>query len=249
MPFSSTLKSGGVSRTLVSSIHHKSLVRRIVSESRGSGRGATTAYQALLLRNLARRHIYWNYPQPFGISDVTAEDSIDLDEAAVYVETTNRKGGKAYIGVRVREEGPYNHSEKFTITLGISGAAAGERWMEFEQKSGTTAIDTYNFVHRIIDDIGPGTPARRRCFHMDNLLAHRNPAVLWLIVASGHRFAFRAPYYAVDGSVEYVFNTIQHDLTLALGAVKNANDLRDEVFPILGNINDFVNYFHNVGIL
>ena len=46
----------------------------------------------------------------------------------------------------MREEGPYNHSEKFTLTMAISGDANGERWYEFERKTGTTVFDTYNFI-------------------------------------------------------------------------------------------------------
>ena len=41
------------------------------------------------------------------------------------METENRKDGKTYIGLRVREEGSYNHSEKWTLTMGISGDVNG----------------------------------------------------------------------------------------------------------------------------
>ena len=57
--------------------------------------------------------------------------------------------------------------------MAMSGDEDGDRWIEFEQKSGTTVIDTYEFVQRIITDIGPGTPQHRRLFAVDNLLAHK----------------------------------------------------------------------------
>ena len=41
------------------------------------------------------------------------------------METANRKEGKTCIGLRVRKEGPYNHSEKWTLTIGISGDVNG----------------------------------------------------------------------------------------------------------------------------
>ena len=210
-------------------------------------RGSTTAYQALLPRNVARRWAYWNLPYPFGIADIPKDDWIDFDEAAIFVETANRKIGKMRIGQRVREEGPYNHTEKFTLTFAISGDVNGERWVDFDWRSGTSINDTYEFILRILESIGPGTPERRRCFTMDNLLSHVNPAVLNLIVAWGHRYVLRAPYYPVDGAVEYVFNTIQHELTIRLPLIKDSYDLRREINNIIANIDNFVRYFLNVG--
>ena len=77
--------------------------------------------------------MYWNCDYPAGIRNIPKRDWIDLDEAGVFVETANRKSGKAYFGFRVREEGPYNHSEKWTITMAISGDLDGDRWLDFEK--------------------------------------------------------------------------------------------------------------------
>ena len=83
---------------------------------------------------------------------------------------------------------------------------------------------------------------------MDNLLAHKNPAVIGLVIASGHRFCLRAPYYPVDGAIEYVFNTIQRDLEVKLPSIKNSNDLRNEVFNTVGAMINFVLYFNILGM-
>ena len=48
---------------------------------------------------------------------------------------------------------------------------------------------------------------------MDNLVTHKHPAVLYAIFAARHRVVFRAPYYLVDRAIEYVFNSIHHQLT------------------------------------
>jgi hypothetical protein len=90
------------------------------------------------------------------------------------VETANRKSGKAVIGIRVQEGGPYNHSKKFTLTIAISGGLDGRRWLDFERKSGTTVKEFYDFVLRILTSIGHATPNSQRLFTMDNLLAHKN---------------------------------------------------------------------------
>ena len=64
---------------------------------------------------------------------------------------------------------------------------------------------------------------------MDNLLSHRNRAVIALILEWGYEFCFCAPYYLVDSAIEYVFNTIEHDLMIKLLDIINGEDLRNEV--------------------
>ena len=209
-------------------------------------RGSTTAYQALLPRVLALRWTYWHLPYPFGIANIPKDDWIDIDEAGIFVETANRPSGKTYIGLRVREEGPYNHSEKYTLSMAIAGDINGDRWVDFDQRAGTTVRNFYDFILRILETIRRGTAQRRRMFTMDNLIAHKNPVILQLIYAWGHRIAFRAPYYPVDGAIEYVFNTLQQDLTIRLHAIKNGDDLHREVMDSIGAMPNFVNYFLNI---
>ena len=202
----------------------------------------------MLLRiDIIKRDIYWNSNYPAGIADIPARDMIDIDEAGIFLETVARKIGKAFIGSRVREEGPYGHSEKYTLTMAISGDQNGERWVDFARKAGTTAIDFYDYIMTIINDIGPGTAVRRRCFTFDNLTAHHNPAVVWAILAAGHRIAFRAPYYPVDGAIEYVFNSIQQQLTYRMHEITDYAELEQAVQDIIGGMVDFRNYFFNVG--
>ena len=103
-------------------------------------RGSTTARQALLPINIIKRDIYWNENYPAGVADIPARDIIDIDEAGIFLETAARKIGKISIGSRVREEGPYGHSVKYTLTMAIGGDHIGERWVDFSQKAGTTAV-------------------------------------------------------------------------------------------------------------
>ena len=119
--------------------------------------------------------------------------------------------------------------------------------MSFEQRAGPSALDFLEFVERILGDIGPGTAQRRRCFTFDNLTAHTNQAVVYAILAAGHRVVFRAPYYPVDGAIEYVFNSIQQQLTYRVHDILTEVDLEDGVRAIIGAMINFVNYFYNVG--
>ena len=59
---------------------------------------------------------------------------------------------------------------------------------------------------------------------MDNLNIHHNPILLDRIVERGHRYLFRAPYWSVDGPMEYVFNTIH---VFLLEYFRNVTDLDD----------------------
>jgi hypothetical protein len=101
--------------------------------------GSTTAFQASLPINLIRRHSLWNDPYPFGINGTSQSQIIVWDEAAVFVETTYRSYGKRFINRRVREEGPYNHSEKFTLTAAIKGGPVGGCWIDVSLRAGTAA--------------------------------------------------------------------------------------------------------------
>jgi hypothetical protein len=212
-------------------------------------RSSTTAYQARLRRNIQKRANFWLLPYPFGISNIRAEDMIDFDEAAFYLTTANRSSGKAYINCRVREHGPYGHSERYNMLLAVSGGQDGLRWLEFT-KENANLLTVSDFIERILNEIGDADPENgipRRCFTMDNLVVHHHQIIAQMIFARGHRLAFRAPYYPVDGPIEYVFNTIQQALTQRLYLIVTHQHLYNHVHAIVGSIVNFAPYFHNVG--
>ena len=82
---------------------------------------------------------------------------------------------------------------------------------------------------------------------MDNLTAHKHPMVLQLITAHGHRYLFRAPYYPVDGPVEYVFDYIENSLRIEMHNIYTIQDVRDKIIDIFNGIDSFAPYFHHVG--
>ena len=151
---------------------------------------------------------------PLGIANIRRQDLIDCDQAGIFLETSNRSAGKAHKTVRVVSRGPYSKTQKWNIMMGVSGEEAqgqvpSRRWRTRWVEGGTTVGRVLEFINIVIADIGQGTPQRRYCFLMDNLAAHHNAAVAALIHGNGHRLVFRAPYYAVDSPIEYVFNTLQ----------------------------------------
>jgi len=112
---------------------------------------------------------------------------------------------------------------------------------------GTTGDRMVSFLSMILEQIGPGTNERRYCFIMDNLSSHHDIQMSLLIFMAGHRLVFRAPYYPIDGPIEYVFNTIQGSLGIHMANILDGPSLRDEVIALIGNIETFEPYFINCG--
>ena len=104
-----------------------------------------------------------------------------------------------------------------------------------------------SFVKHIINDIGPGTPARRRCFTTDNLSSHHSIQMGTIIINAGHRLVFRAPYYPVDGPIKYVFNTVQAALRINNRLISNGPSLVDELQNCIVDIDIFAPYFIHCG--
>ena len=209
-------------------------------------KGSTTANQAFTFRNRYKRYRYWTMNYPNGIADIRRDDMIDVDEAGIKLEHANRRMGKAALSGRVRQRGNYGHGENHTLKMAISGDPEGRCWVRFDT-AGTDAISFAAFIESILELLPPGTPGNRKCFIMDNLLAHHNPLTLNAILAAGHRFVFRAPYYPVDGPIEYVFNTIEMALSYKMYDISSPAELRQQLFAIIRGIPEFVNYFANVG--
>ncbi|KAJ1440855.1 hypothetical protein B484DRAFT_466010 [Ochromonadaceae sp. CCMP2298] len=87
-------------------------------------RASTTAYQAFSPRNLARRRLFWSHGPPVGIAGVPIAQLIDMDECAFQLSTANRYWGTAYTGVRIRDDGHYPHSQKWTLMLAVDAAGS-----------------------------------------------------------------------------------------------------------------------------
>ena len=140
--------------------------------------GSTTAFQAYTPRNLKIRRNYWTAEFPFGMVGIRRRDLIDIDEFGAFVEMPNRTSGKARVGRRVREIGPYNHSSRLNVMMAISGEEAtadrvAPRWLMMWTEGGTDVDRFLVFMQQILAEIGVGTPGNRKCFTMDNLISHK----------------------------------------------------------------------------
>ena len=70
-----------------------------------------------------------------------------------------------------------------------------------------------------------------------------------VIYQAGHRVVPRAPYWPVDGAIEYVFNTLQVLLCVNLREIKDNDDLINHIQNIIANFERFTEYFHHVGFI
>ena len=129
-------------------------------------------------------------PYPFGIANIRRQDMIDLDESGIFLETADMKIGKALFGRRVRQMGNYGHGKRINFLFAISGSPQGERWMDLWDDGGLDLARFLLFLERILNDIGPGTPQRRRCFTIDNCSTHMSALVSQLIMMRGHCLVF-----------------------------------------------------------
>jgi len=217
-------------------------------------RGSTTAYQALLPVNIRKRWAYWNFSYPMGITDCSRLRMIDLDECGIFVEMANRTRGREYVGIRVKEPGPYSKTEKGSLLLAICGEdgsanQSSKRWSMLWAEGGTTVERMIEFIQFILNDIGHATPGNIFCFTMDNLNSHHHPAVLALILQYGRRLSFRALYYAVDGVIEYVFNSLQSLIRQQLYLVTDGPTMIAAINNLIAGMDDFSSYFENIEFL
>jgi hypothetical protein len=65
--------------------------------------------------------------------------------------------------------------------------------------------------------------------------------------AAGRRLAFRAPYYPVDGPIEFVFNTIQGMLRLQMNQINDEASLTHQLVAAINGIPTFAPYIIHCG--
>ena len=211
-------------------------------------RASTTADKAHTLENLERRRQYWKEPYPLGMVAVDIDKLIDIDEAAFKLEATNRDFGYAVREQRCSDTGVYGRGEKVTLLMGIcSDRNVARQWFECWEHGGTTIDRFSDFIELILDDLRQNFNGQKFVFTMDNLNVHKNPRVVAMIAAEGHGLVFRAPYWPVDGAIEYVFNTIHTHLMEYYNRIRSLDELKNRLILIIGQMQNFHRYFHHVG--
>ncbi len=104
----------------------------------------------------------------------------------------------------------------------------------------------YTFIESVIDQLAIYLPDCSFCCTMDNLNIYHNPVLLHMIASEGHRYLFTAPYWSVDGPMEYVFNTIHTLLLQYFGTIDNLAVLGNCINTMIAQLTNFKNYFLHV---
>jgi hypothetical protein len=212
---------------------------------------STTSDCAYFEANLFKRQQYWHAQFPDGLQGESTRDIIDLDESNYKLETQNRKFGKVMREKRCDARGKYKNGEgSVSLLLAISGDEQAGQSFSFHRcftEGGTDLYRFFNYMTELCDWLDDNRPGRSFLFTMDNLNLHRHPIVSNLIYGRGHRVVFRAPYWSCDGSIEYVFNTVQTRLQMDVHGVDTVFDLVNKINTIVGNMPSFKRYFIHVG--
>ena len=209
---------------------------------------STTSHDAHLPINLVKREQYWNAQYPFGIAGIDPRTIIDCDEMGLELEHQNRSFGKTAVGERCDQKGVYNRNEKLNVLMAVVGCdVIPSRWSELWTGEGTTLYRFYHFIERIVNDINERFPGQTFTFTMDNLNVHKNPLVIGLILNGGHQVVFRAPYWAVDGAIEYIFNSIHTLLEVLFDNIADMEELILCVENIMASMPSFRPYLQHVG--
>ncbi len=115
-----------------------------------------------------------------------------------------------------------------------------------QEEGGTNLFWMYTFIEGIIDQLAFDRPGRSFCFTMDNLNVHYSPVLLQMIASQGHRYLFRAPYWSVDGPMEYVFNSIHTLLLQHFHTIDELTVLGNRIDTVIARMTNFKNYFLHV---
>ena len=209
-------------------------------------RSSTTCERAFWAINLHKRDLFWTANYPLGRANISTRDMIDIDECGLKSEATNPKYGKCVSFERCWNDGAYDREKKLNLLMAVSADPLLDmEWHDIwrQELGGTTVYRYYVFIERIINWLAQNYPGRVFCFTADNLNVHHDPNVCDLITRNGHRYLFRAPYWAIDGPMEYVFNAIHVHLLMHFGEVHNLDELENVVDTIIANLTNFLRYF------
>lgn len=208
-------------------------------------RASTTAYQALTPRNILRRQLFWTRPPPLGVFGVPVAQLLDMDETAIFITSANRPYGKSFSTFRVRDAGPYGHTEKWTLILAVD--ASGFIHHRFNPVGGTTTATFDLFIEGLLQRLPAG--GGMRTLMWDNLSSHFGDVTANRILTAGHRIVARPCYNPGDAPIEYIFNQIELAMRRNLHNLHSDADLIAAVNAAIASLNGFAATFTHCGYI
>jgi hypothetical protein len=201
--------------------------------------------------NLFKRHEYWSQAFPDGVAGESTRNLIDIDESGYRLNSQYFSFGKGTREKRCNARGKYKNGDGGVNPLmAILGNERDDHSFLFHKcytKGGTDLLRFFDFMLKLCDWLAVNRLGRQFLFTMDNLNIHKLPVIIHLIYSHGHCVVFRAPYWSCDGSIEYVFNTLQTKLQSDHIGVDDEFALLNKINNIIGSIPSFKQYFLHIG--
>ena len=179
-------------------------LRRAMWRLRPPPAGVRAPVASLLLGAASENSIA---PTRAGAAGVPRNDWIDLDECAIYITTSNRCWGHAYVGERAIEVQRYEPGVRFTLLMGVGCRLYDLYFSVFENE----AVDSDKWCEFLDEQVFPHCGTNRALMY-DNLSSHLTAQAQATCVRAGHRQMPRPPYSPDLAPIEYVFGLIQSHL-------------------------------------
>jgi hypothetical protein len=88
-------------------------------------------------------------------------------------------------------------------------------------EGGKNTVRFYMFMKEFIEYLEVRFPGEKFLITMDTLNIHKVAIILALIDRHGHRVVYRAPSWYRDGTIEYIFNTLQTKIQMCFNAIRD----------------------------
>ncbi len=163
----------------------------------------------------------------------------------------NRKLGKVIQERRCNTRGKYKKGEEsISWLMTILGDKREDKAFLSHRcfTEGTTNLFRFlGILLELFDLLDANRLRRSFLLMMDNLNIHCYLLILILnfTTGCGHQAVFSALYWSCDGSIEYVFNTIQTWFQMDVHGVENVLELVGKIGGIVSDMSSFKNYLVN----
>jgi len=227
----------------------------------------TEAYQAMTPINIKKAKWFWSKPPSLGIISIWIYQLIDFDEFGIGMEQVETSNGRSHCSIRVRRIGHYMHGAKLSIIMAIEPGdlhiaphldGSRERphcWFWIRKVTGTTALDTANFLNQILTQLeqhpAPSGVNNHRVILCDNLNSHKVLIVTDTVEQRPTQNLFEMVYhpsYQLKYSpIEYIFSEIGGQLQKMVQPKWTNDNLQDAIETVASNIG-MDGKFHNTFI-
>lgn len=189
--------------------------------------------------------LYFIMPSPYGIWNVDRTKIIDVDELGISLVNVNRRYGHSARGEIAHETGHTHGAKKYTVIV-----AANYEGVVCSFIADIPGITNEIFLEFIQEMMVPAIAAKQiegAVITMDNLRAHRQPAVRAVLHEAGHEVVYRPKYSPQLAFIELVNVEIKSFLRRFRYYV-DADSLVYYIMAAVTKVGSCVNYMRHCGL-